>query len=363
MPTTVRLKALLQERHWQKHATFCREYDRAAEAIDPDLKGTYPGRAQLHRWLSGELKGLPYPDHCRILERMFPGWTAAQLMEPYSEDEPLDAPGSANDRLFAAVAAGLSEPDAGRPDWGEAAPMHGTLATVLPRSLSEQAASGGDEASRGIGRTLIEFAALARMDVDQTYQLARLAGNVVELSQRVDIAIDRDGWGSITYRHELFNMTARALTRLSRELWFEHVQGHLTIEALDEPGRRVSVQRQHDTGTLAKFACKIAPAVRPGETAVIGYTCNGGRFLSDHYWRQGVSRYTRHLTINLTHRGAGRLLDCAVTEEHPDGSENSAAESLLWDDVGGDLTITLTRDYLRPGQAVTLRWKASGAVT
>ncbi len=77
----VRLKVLLRQRHWQNHRTFCAEYDKAAQAIDPRLTGTGPSRAQLHRWLAGELKSLPYGDHCRILEKMLPGWTASQLFE------------------------------------------------------------------------------------------------------------------------------------------------------------------------------------------------------------------------------------------------------------------------------------------
>jgi hypothetical protein len=84
----IRLKVLLQTRHWQTYGTFCREYDRAARDIDSVLVGSYPSRAQLHRWQSGELKGLPYPHHCRVLEEMFPGWTAAQLFETGSVGEP-----------------------------------------------------------------------------------------------------------------------------------------------------------------------------------------------------------------------------------------------------------------------------------
>jgi hypothetical protein len=77
----VRLKAVLRQKHLQTHSAFCREYDRVARKIDPELAGTWPSRAQFHRWLSGELKGLPYPHHCRVLEKMCPGWTAEQLFE------------------------------------------------------------------------------------------------------------------------------------------------------------------------------------------------------------------------------------------------------------------------------------------
>jgi Domain of unknown function (DUF5919) len=75
------LKILLQQRHLQGHRAFCREYDKVAGEIDKALKGGWPSKAQFYRWISGELLGLPYADHCRILEHMFPGWTAVQLFE------------------------------------------------------------------------------------------------------------------------------------------------------------------------------------------------------------------------------------------------------------------------------------------
>jgi hypothetical protein len=73
------LKALLQQRHLQTHRAFCREYDRVAAVIDPTLRGSWPSKAQFYRWLSGDLVGLPYTDHCRILEGMFPDWKVNQL--------------------------------------------------------------------------------------------------------------------------------------------------------------------------------------------------------------------------------------------------------------------------------------------
>jgi hypothetical protein len=78
----VMLKVLLGQRHWQNYATFCAEYDKAARRVDGDLSQTFPSRAQLHRWLTGSLRSLPYAEHCRVLEEMFPGWTAEQLFQP-----------------------------------------------------------------------------------------------------------------------------------------------------------------------------------------------------------------------------------------------------------------------------------------
>ena len=91
----VMLKVLLRDKHWQNYSTFCAEYDKAARRIDPDLAGRHPSRAQLHRWLTGAVRSLPYADHCRVLEEMFPGWTAEQLFRPSNGEHPLPSEGSA----------------------------------------------------------------------------------------------------------------------------------------------------------------------------------------------------------------------------------------------------------------------------
>jgi peptide deformylase len=77
------LKVLLQQRHLQTHSAFRREYDRVAADVDRALKGGWPSKAQFYRWLSGGLIGLPYADHCRILEGMFPGWKVDQLFHEH----------------------------------------------------------------------------------------------------------------------------------------------------------------------------------------------------------------------------------------------------------------------------------------
>ena len=76
------LKALLRAWHWQKHSTFIREWDKVAREIDPILVGTWPRPAQFYRWLRGELRELPYPDACRVLETMFPQYHLKELFEP-----------------------------------------------------------------------------------------------------------------------------------------------------------------------------------------------------------------------------------------------------------------------------------------
>ena len=88
----ITLKALLRQRHWT-YATFCAEYEKTAKSIDPRLSRTWPSRAQFQRWLAGELRGLPYPDACRVLEAMFPGWTIEQLFARLPRADPMLSPG------------------------------------------------------------------------------------------------------------------------------------------------------------------------------------------------------------------------------------------------------------------------------
>ncbi|MFE3053499.1 hypothetical protein [Nocardia sp. NPDC059239] len=77
------LKRLLREKHWDTPKTFSREYNRAARKIDRNRGGLDgPSKAQFYKWLAGDLKGLPQPDHCAVLEAMLPGHTAEELFAP-----------------------------------------------------------------------------------------------------------------------------------------------------------------------------------------------------------------------------------------------------------------------------------------
>ncbi len=80
---TTLLKALLRQRYLQTYRAFCHAYDDAARRVNSTLVGTYPAERQFYRWVSGDMIGLPYSDHCSVLEAMFPGYTADQLFEPY----------------------------------------------------------------------------------------------------------------------------------------------------------------------------------------------------------------------------------------------------------------------------------------
>lgn len=150
----VRLKFLLEERHWRNHRTFCAEYEKAAISIDPRLRGTAPSRAQLHRWLSGELQGLPYGDHCQVLERMFPKWSAGQLFESVSVDEAPEAVVASVEEQARTVGGGESRLVASgsefaivfEPQAGDSYTDIGVRSTQRPLGFGDSSSLGADRA-------------------------------------------------------------------------------------------------------------------------------------------------------------------------------------------------------------------------
>ncbi|WP_406275657.1 hypothetical protein OH799_03585 [Nocardia sp. NBC_00881] len=76
------LKMLLAERHLKSHPDFLAAYDKCAALLDPPIpSGHGPAKAQYYQWLSGRMIGLPRDYHCRVLEKMFPGWTVEGLFQ------------------------------------------------------------------------------------------------------------------------------------------------------------------------------------------------------------------------------------------------------------------------------------------
>jgi hypothetical protein len=378
------LKVLLQHRHLQTHRAFCREYDRVAAKADPTLRGGWPSKAQFYRWLSGELVGLPYPDHCRILESMFPGWKVDQLFQIHQDGldfvpepgksqkiaattqppQPAQQQNTTPADVLRSIERGLETPANGHAGWGSL----GQSRTVSqPSATFPVAVASADieteSSAQRLARSLLTLSKRLRLSNTEITVLANLAGHVIELDLTCSIDINAAGWSTVTYSHELLNLTNRPIKRLTRELWFETTDGPLTIEPSPSNDRKVAIQRIHDMNNLSKFACHISPAIDPGETIAISYSSHGGQFVHDHYWRQAVPRYTRHLTLNIRQRGVDMLLNCTAIEEQADGSEVSATEDLLCADDSGDAVMTLTRNYLQPSQAVTLRWEISRAAS
>ena len=164
-------------------------------------------------------------------------------------------------------------------------------------------------------------------------EVRRPVGELIDRRLSVDIDVAPDGAVTLNYRQELFNGSDVPFTRLIRELWFEHASGPLLIEAVpadenDENARNLMIKKVHQSKLNAHYTCQVLPAVQPGESATIAYTCTGGQFVDAFYWRQSVLVPTDELRIRLTHRGIRQLTECAAIEERADGSELSVADSI-----------------------------------
>jgi len=80
------LRVLVMERHWQKFATFERQFRGSArqlarQADEPELETVTVSPRQFERWYAGQLKTRPHPDACRVLEFMF-GQPVERLLAP-----------------------------------------------------------------------------------------------------------------------------------------------------------------------------------------------------------------------------------------------------------------------------------------
>lgn len=351
----IRLRALARRRHWQKYETFSREYEKAARAVDPVLSGSGPSRAQLHRWMSGQLKGLPYPDACRVLEKMFEGETAGNLFEQYvpaDAEREVAPPDDFTVGIAQNIESGLTNPEATRASWvrrppGAGRPSDGRAAADLQDvTFSERLA----RKVTGLGHVL-------RWPPDEIAEIASLAGQLVDLSLTIDLHIAADGVCEVTYRYQSLNLTDHAVHRAPRDLWFQHSRNKLQLTALREGPTKNAIQRLHTADNIAKFACQLSPPIEPGESTTFGYTCAGAEFREDFYWRHAFARYTRQYTLRVRHTGLRECAGITATEELPDGTETLAQESVAWDYDGDDVIMTFTRDHLEPNQYATLRWE------
>lgn len=84
-----------------EYSEFAAEYRRCAGELDLPKHAKEPTRTQYYKWVGGQV-GMPRGYHCAVLEKMFPGWTAAQLFG--------DAPSSsvrAHDDLLALVGSAI----------------------------------------------------------------------------------------------------------------------------------------------------------------------------------------------------------------------------------------------------------------
>jgi len=198
--------------------------------------------------MAGGVKRLPYPDHCRILEGMFRGWTAEQLLEVADTPEGGATPQPKTAELVEALRQGLAGPEP-QATWSvppRTAAAGGIRMSTLPPRLSEAMHTVAGDVAHDLGRKLLALQKTHRLSDEETRLLANLSGHVLELSLAVAITIDAGGESVVTYRHELLNLIPTPLRRLQRELWFLHTSGGLAIWASPLDDHKVMIQRTYD---------------------------------------------------------------------------------------------------------------------
>jgi hypothetical protein len=130
------LAVLLEDKGLNRYGSFRAAYEKAARSLDRQRCGTPPSRAQFHRWLTGDLRGLPHVDHCLVLEHLVTGYTAGQLFQP-CPDRPASllahAGTAAADDMSLPLTAGTAElvaAFANRSDFTAAVQPHALLASA-----------------------------------------------------------------------------------------------------------------------------------------------------------------------------------------------------------------------------------------
>ena len=156
MPRESLLKVLLRRRHLQTHAAFSAAYEKTAKELDRDLIGTAPGREQLQRWLSARVKTVPRAHHCRVLERMFPGYRTEELLAVYGE-APSPQPYAGSSQQGAATGAAVPSPTA--------ATLTATPRAAAAPAEAGYAAPGGHDAP---GHAAMDHTGRARAGTDRT---------------------------------------------------------------------------------------------------------------------------------------------------------------------------------------------------
>jgi hypothetical protein len=183
------LKVLLTERHMQSYTAFCREYATVARRIDPGLTSTAPGREQYQRWLSGRVKTKPHPDHCRVLERMFPGRGVTELFSPVPEPQAVpEKETTTNRRELFQLGGGTLAASVFECLWSEPSRMHsaldsGSVSTAVLNGLRQDAADLGVRVVRVPPSTLVDEA------LAQFRNVRRLVSQKQSLAAQRELAI------------------------------------------------------------------------------------------------------------------------------------------------------------------------------
>ena len=179
---------------------------------------------------------------------MFPDWKVDQLFQTHeagidfvpepskqnkatttTQTRPVDQSATTLSNMLESIEQGLEAPAAnGQVGWQS--DRLGKPRTVSSPSVAFPLAVGAPESqeespAHRIARSLVALSKRLRLSDAEIARLAQLAGHIVELDLTCSIDIDDAGWSTVTYSHQLLNLTNRPIKRLMTELWFENTDG------------------------------------------------------------------------------------------------------------------------------------------
>lgn len=194
MPRETLFRRTLRQRHLTVYEAFVAQFQRAARELanrqgDARLGSLTVSARQFDRWVGGELRGLPHPGACRVLEYMF-GCSADELFaELISQDEAVrPAPVVASTTMTAPPAVHDDED---------------SVVEIVARTRQLTASNADDRTIAFLGSSLDGI--VARYDREGPKPLR---GQARSLRQLIHTLLD--GHQPPRVRHELFRLAARA---------------------------------------------------------------------------------------------------------------------------------------------------------
>lgn len=194
MPRETLFRRKLQQRHLTVYEAFVAQFERAAgELADRDgdtrLGSLTVSARQFDRWLGGELRGLPHPGACRVLEHML-GSRADELFAGLPGDAGSSRPSLAAISRHAEVRPAVRDDEE-------------SVVEIVARTRQLTASNADDRTIAFLGSSLEGI--VARYDREGP---KLLRGQARSLRQLVHTLLD--GHQPPRVRHDLFRLAARA---------------------------------------------------------------------------------------------------------------------------------------------------------
>jgi tetratricopeptide (TPR) repeat protein len=318
VPKDTTFRRMLRQRHITVYEAFVAQFQRAARELadregDLRLGSLTVSARQFDRWVGGELRGLPHPGACRVLEYMF-GRSADKLFaELVSQDEAVrPAPVVASTTMTAPPAVHDDED---------------SVVEIVARTRQLTASNADDRTIAFLGSSLDGI--VARYDREGPKPLR---GQARSLRQLIHTLLD--GHQPPRVRHELFRLAARAgglLGYMAVNVGDFVLAETYATEALDLSRATEDVETElWARGTLSfgyyyagryrdADACATAAVdMAPSSAQAIRLLANGrARALGKMGDRKGVEQVVgRALELSAAHNVAAGLTPCISFEPY-----------------------------------------------